>query len=91
MIYDVIILNVNALTFKAGLDLCLDETTFPFQGYGEAKTGLFGNIIGKLGVSKGAQLVLITDRLRPCAYVHHHKLHERHLTQQGPNAQTKCI
>jgi len=33
---DVVIHNANALSLKAGLDLCGDESTWLFAGWGEA-------------------------------------------------------
>jgi hypothetical protein len=88
-IYKVLIYNVNGITERAGLDLCGDETSWGFGGFGEQGTGLVGNVKGKPGVSKGGQTVLITDcdRLRPRAYVHRHKMHEKPIgwNKQGPN------
>ena len=69
MLFDVITHNVNAITLCADLDGCGDETTFPYQGYGEAGSGLVQRIKKKPGVTKGAQLVMVTDvhRIRPSA------------------------
>ena len=87
LVYNVICHNVNVLTKNASLDQCMDESTFPFQGFGEAKTGLVGNIVGKPGVSNGAQVLLCTDvdRIRPRAYVHRHKLHQKKFNVTGQN------
>jgi len=86
-IFDVIIHNVNALSLFAAKDLCLDETTFAFNGWGETGTGLFGLVMGKPGVTRGAQSVLVcdVDRIRPRAYLHRHKLYKKHFTLPGPN------
>ena len=87
-IYEVPIYNVNWFTKTAGLDLCGDESTWGFGGFGERGTGLVGLILGKPGVSKGGQVVLVSDvdRLRPRAYVHRHKVHEKPIgwNKQGP-------
>ena len=57
-IYDTLVHNVNALTKKADDDQCVDETTFPFNVYGEPGAGLISLILNKPHVTKGAQLVL---------------------------------
>ena len=78
-IYKCLINNVNAITKDADLDLCGDETSWATGSYGEHGAGLVGRIQGKPGVSKGGQTVLISDvhRIRPRAYLHRHKLHEK--------------
>jgi hypothetical protein len=57
--------------------MCGDETTWGHQGFGEAGSGVVGQILGKPGVSKGGQTVVVSDvdRIRPRAYVHRHKMH----------------
>ena len=69
-------------------DQCGDETTWGHGGYGEAGRGLLGRITGKPEVSKGGQIVMISDvnRMRPRAYMHRHKLHENPTvwTSSGP-------
>jgi hypothetical protein len=88
MVYKTPINNVNWVTEKAGLDLCGDETTWGFGGYGEPGSGLVSRIMGKPGVTKGGQTVIISDvdRLRPRSYIHRHKKHERPRgwNKQGP-------
>jgi hypothetical protein len=88
MLYDVLIENLNAITEEAELDLCGDETTWGHGGFGEAGSGLIGRIINKPGVTKGGQIVMISDvhRIRPRAFLHRHKLHVKPpgWTQQGP-------
>ena len=88
MIYDVLVQNLNAITEEAELDLCGDETTWGHGGFGEAGSGLIGRILNKPGVTKGGQIVMISDvhRIRPRAYMHRHKLHVKPpgWTQQGP-------
>ena len=76
-IYKCIVHNVNALTKQAGLDLCGDETTWATASPGEAGSGITGRVVGKPGVNKGGQTVIVSDvdRFRPRAYMHRHKLH----------------
>jgi hypothetical protein len=71
-IYKVLVHNVNAITAACALDMCGDETSWGHQGFGEAGTGVVGQILGKPGISKGGQTVIISDvgRIRPRAYVH---------------------
>ena len=78
LIYKVIVNNVNNITKHASLDLCGDETTWGHAGYGEAGSGITGRIMNKPGISKGGQIVVVTDsnRIRPRAYRHRHKLHK---------------
>jgi hypothetical protein len=79
LIYDVMISNLNAVTKYAEADQCGDETTWGHGGYGKAGSGLAGRIMGKLGITRGGQVIVVSDvsRCRPRAYVHRHKLHER--------------
>ena len=77
MLFDVIIHNVNAVSARADLDQCGDETTFGHNGFGEPGSGLWSRLTGKPGVTKGGQTVIVLDRswMRPRAYSHRHKLH----------------
>jgi hypothetical protein len=77
-IFKVITHNVCALTERASLDLCGDETSWGHQGYGEAGSGVLERIMNKPGITKGMQTVLAVDayRQRPYTYVHRHKLHK---------------
>jgi len=86
-IWDVICHNVNALALVAKTDLCYDETSCAFNGWGEANTGLVGLVLGKPNITRGGQLCLLSDvhRIRPRACVHRHKLHKKHFKCQGPN------
>ncbi|MGL5935917.1 MAG: hypothetical protein ACRCZI_09885, partial [Cetobacterium sp.] len=86
-IYKTLVHNVNAITHRVGLDLCGDETSWGHQGFGESGTGVVGQILGKPGISKGGQTVIISDvdRLRPRAYVHRHKVHDYAYTVKGPS------
>jgi hypothetical protein len=87
-IYKCIINNINELSYSSDLDLCGDETTWAHNGFGEAGTGLLTRVMGKPGVTKGGQIVLISDayRNRPRAYLHRHKCHPPipGFTRQGP-------
>ncbi len=87
-IYDTIVHNVNALTLNVGLDLCADETSYGFNGWGETGSGILGLILNKPGITRGGQIVMVSDvdRIRPRAYVHRHKLHPKPLGNlRGPN------
>jgi hypothetical protein len=53
MLYNVLIENLNAITEEAELNLCGDETTRGHGRFGEASSGLIGQIINKPGVMKG--------------------------------------
>jgi hypothetical protein len=87
LIYDVLTSNVNALSRRAGLDLCGDESTWGHQGYADGVSGLLGLVIGKPHITKGGQVTFVTDvdRVRPRAYVHRHNLHKKNFTLQGQN------
>lgn len=87
MIYDVIVSNVNSITDLACLDLTGDETTYAHMGYGEPFSGLVCRIMGKPGVTRGGQIVIVldSDRLRPRAYIHRHKCHNNEWSLQGPS------
>jgi len=86
-IWDVICHNTNSLTLFAETDQCFDETSYAFNGWGEAGTGLIGLVMGKPNITRGGQLCLLSDvhRIRPRAYVHRHKLHTKHYNCAGPN------
>eukprot|EP00957_Ditylum_brightwellii_P044257 3357662-Ditylum_brightwellii.AAC.1 len=66
-LFDVICHNVNAITCYTDLDLCRDKHTFGHNGYGESGSGIFGRVRDKSGVSKGGQIILLSDvsRFRP--------------------------
>eukprot|EP00957_Ditylum_brightwellii_P203111 15333256-Ditylum_brightwellii.AAC.1 len=55
-----------------------DKTTLGHNGYGEPGSGIFERVRDKPGVSKGGQIMLLSEisRVRPCAYLHRHKLHK---------------
>jgi len=68
--------NVNKITKHACLDLTGDETIWGCTGYGEADSGITERIMNKLSISKGDQVVIISNanRIRSRAYIHRHKL-----------------
>ena len=70
--------NVNNITKHTCLDLTRDETTWRYAGYGEAGSRITGQIMNKPGISKGGQVIIISDanRIRTRSYMHRHKLHE---------------
>jgi hypothetical protein len=72
-----VIKNVNYFTKYADQDLCGDETSWAHGGYGEADYGLVGRVMGKPGMTRGGQTVIISDVscTRPRAYIHRHKKH----------------
>ena len=80
--------NVNCISKHAESDQCGDETNWGHGGFGEADSGLVGQIMGKPGVLKGGQIVMVSDvnRMQPRAYLHRHKLHEKPTgwTASGP-------
>ena len=41
--------------------MCIDETTWGHQGFGEAGSGVLDQILGKPGISKGGQTVIVSD------------------------------
>jgi hypothetical protein len=94
-IFKTLVHNVNAITGACGLDMCGDgtkdmcgdETSWGHQGSGEAGTGIVSQILGKSGISKGGQTVIISDvdRLCPRGYVHRHKCHDYAYSQKAPS------
>jgi hypothetical protein len=88
-IFKCIINDINELSHSSDPNLCGDETTWVHNGFGEAGTGLLTRVMGKPGVTKGGQIVLVSDayRNRPRAYLHRHKCHRPPIagfTRQGP-------
>jgi hypothetical protein len=73
-----LVANVNAVSHKAELDICGDETTWAHGGYGEKGSGITGRVKNK-PISKGGQVVIVSDvhRVRPRAYLHRHKVHTK--------------
>jgi hypothetical protein len=66
--------NTNAITKKAELDLCGNETTCGHGGFGEAGSGILARRQGKPGVTFGRQTVIISDvhrnQIRDCTHRH---------------------
>jgi hypothetical protein len=82
-IFKCIINNINELSHSSDLHLCGDETTWAHNGFGEAGTGLLNRVMGKPGVTKSGQIVLVSD-----AYRNHlktrHKGPRRHKPKVNP-------
>ena len=80
--------NTNAITKYADEHQTVDETTWPFGGYGERDSGLVTRLIGKK-VNKGGQISIMSDsgRFRPRSHIHRHKLHvhKAGMTRRGTN------
>ena len=96
LIYDVITSNVRAITKNAELDLTGDETTWAFQGYGEKGAKVVYRVMGKPGVTKGGQTVIVcaTNHIRPYWYQHRHAFTKRYgpgFTAEGPAEVRACI
>ena len=70
--------NINNITKHACLDLTGNETTWEHTVYGEAGSGITRRTINNPGISKGGQVISISDFdiIRPRAYIHIHKLYE---------------
>ena len=78
-IYKCIINNVNAISKRAELDATGDETSWSTASPGESGAGVTFRVMNKPGISKGGQTVIVSDshRVRPRAYMHRHKMHEK--------------
>ncbi len=89
LVWNVMIHNMNQLIDKGGLDLTLDETTWPNSSYADIQ----GCLQGKK-TDKGGQHVLLLDSKRRYIYAWtpRHKLFEvvRPFTATGP-AEVKCL
>ncbi len=61
--------NLNNITEKANDNRCIDETLWVFSGYGGP---CCNRIMGKPGVNKGVQMVILYDvgQHYPQAYFH---------------------
>jgi hypothetical protein len=88
LICDTIITNILALTDAAELDFCGNESSWAHNGFWEAGTSLVGRVLNKQGITKGGQVVPLTDAYRwhRYAYVHRHKCQSgyRKWTAAGP-------
>ncbi len=89
LVWDVMAHNMNQLIDKGGLDLTLDETTWPNSGYADIQ----GHLQGKK-TDKGGQDVLLLDSKRQYIYAltPHHKFFEviQPFMATGP-AEVKCL
>ncbi len=83
LVWDVMTHNINQLIDKGGLDLTLDETTWPNSSYADIQ----GRLKGKK-TNKGGQHVLLLDSKRTYiyAYTPRHKFFEvvHPFTATGP-------
>lgn len=79
--------NVNAASDEAGLDQCLDETSFSFMGCGPAGTELIDHQKNEPGLCKGGQTCVVSDvdRIRPRAHAHQHEKHDFPFGKKGPS------
>ena len=80
LLWNCICNNTNALTVKAGKNCAGDESTWGFMGYGTNDGAhVIERRVGKPGVTKGGQLVVISDvdRVRLRAWMTRHTKHDR--------------
>jgi len=58
-------------------DQTVDESSWVHRRYGKASKGLVSDIINKLDYNRGRQIIISmnSDRIRPRAFTHWHKLH----------------
>jgi len=77
-IYQCLSHNTNYFTKLGNLDLCVDETSWPFGGFGEPKAGVVYNFKMK-PFPRGGQVVLASSvgRTRIHSYVHRHDCHKK--------------
>jgi hypothetical protein len=89
LVWDVMTHNMNQLIDKGGLDLTMDETTWPNSSYADVQ----GRLQGKK-TDKGGQHVLLLDSKRQCinAWTPCHKFFKvvQPFTATGP-AEVKCL
>lgn len=85
-IFKVLVYNMANVTEKADDDLCIDETTWAYAGYGGPAVA---RIKGKPGINKGGQTEMTYDVNwhYPRGYIHRHSLVKKdpRFTTQGPN------
>ena len=70
LIYECLIHNLKQFTKRACQDIVIDESTWPYYGFGP----FVEYLVGKM-VSRGGQTVLMSDadRLRPRGFIHRRK------------------
>jgi hypothetical protein len=75
LIYQCLVHNVNEFTQKSCLDLVIDESTWPYYGFG----GIFVDYLTDKMCSRGGQTVLLmdSDRLRPRGFLHRRKSYKK--------------
>ena len=89
MIWDVIIHNINDMSYHVGLDMCGDETSWGCQGWVESNSVPTFKISNKPGGIKGGKIVMVTDVdcVLPRSYVNYHRInnHPENFEAQVPN------
>ena len=84
-IYQALVHNVKEFTKKSCLDLVIDESTWPYYGFG----GMFVNYLTGKMCTRGGQSVILMDcdRIRPRGVIHRHKGYKKApgFTQTGPS------
>jgi hypothetical protein len=67
--------------------MCGNKTSWVIKAFSEAGSGVVRQILGKPGIRKGGQTVIISniDRIQPRFYIiHQHKMHKYPYPQKGP-------
>ena len=84
MPFDVLIHNTGFFSKKAALDLCVDESSFGYGGFGEGVTTLRGK-----KVNRGLQSVILADvgtnMIRGIVHRHRKNVKPEGFTQPGPS------
>ena len=72
-----LVANTNAISAKDDENQVIDESSFPYCGYGEAGSVICGRLFQKKKVGKGGQTVLCMDsgRFQIRVYMHRHKIY----------------
>eukprot|EP00536_Pseudo-nitzschia_multiseries_P018121 jgi/Psemu1/54207/gm1.54207_g len=83
-IYETLVHNVHYFSKKACSDLCTDELSWAYYGFGGP---MVDYLKGKM-FSRGGQTVILSDmdRVRPRGYLHRH----RHYKKQPPHSTKGC-
>ena len=73
-LFKCVVHNMAAITERASLDLCADETMYPFMGFGPGDGSNLVQRHQKKRCVKGGQIVIApdVDCCRPRAYLHQH-------------------
>ena len=64
LLYKTLVHDVNCVSKVTETDQCGDKTTYLHGGHGEKGSGLVGRVFRKPGVSKGGQIVMISETHR---------------------------